>query len=340
MAVAGQTRFRRNQFAKQTVIGTAVAATRRVPWRGPIVVNPNRTDPDVDVGSLDPVVSPFPTARDVDGTKEGPIAFNDLPIRWSAGGKGGVSPTGGGTAKTWTFQLASLTADAFDYWTNEFGDDTEATDGIIGFGGVIDTLEESMPEDLGPWTINDDWIFAGATLGSNLTDGLSVDAAPIWAFGADTQFFLDSAAGSIGITPLTNTVHSATLRISNNLDRKRFANGSNTRFQLANYGRGEREIEFTIVMAKSAAAITEANTLDDDPVPNRYWGIDTQSTALAQTPSTFYRYRRRFPARLFERAEGEIGGNATIELTYRGFYDSTTGYAMFAEIVNTLGALP
>jgi hypothetical protein len=235
--------------------------------------------------------------------------------------------------------LSSLTADPFDYFTNEFGDDTEATDGIIAFGGVIDTFEEEMPEDLGPWEINDEWVFAGATLGQNLTDGLNVDASPIFVFGADTDIDMDPTPGAIGSTKLDDALHSATFRISNNLDQKRFANGSNTRFQLAGYGRGERVGELTLVFAKTAATIAEANTLDDDPVPSRYFEISTVSTSEAQA-GTPYRYTRRMAARLFERAEGEIGGNSTIELTYRTFYDSTLGYAIRAEIVNTLTALP
>jgi hypothetical protein len=334
MAIQGLVRFRRNQIGKQSVIGTAVAATRRVPWRGAIEVNPNRTDPDVDVGSLDPVQSPYPTAREVSWNPTGPLAYNDLPIRLSAGLKGGVTAVGAGTSKSWTFTVASLTADDFDYFTDQFADDTEATDAIIGFGGVADTLEESMPEDLGPWTISDSWVFAGGTMGGNATDSLTVDASPVWVFGADTEIKMDPTAAAIGTTKLTDALHSAVLRVSNNLDQKRYANGSNTRFQLAGYGRGGRVIELVLTFAKTSAVITEANTLDDDPTPNRYFEVLTTSPTLAEAAIP-YSYSRRMPGRLFSRAEGEMGGNATIILTYRAFYDATTTYAYKAVVVNT-----
>lgn len=339
MPIQGLTRLRFNQLAKQTVIGTAVAATRRVPWRGPITYNPNRTDPDVDVGSIDPIILPYPTAVDVGWNPIGPVTFNDIPIRLSAGLMGGITPTASSTSRTWTYQIASLTSDVFDYYTDEFGDDTEATDTIIGFGGVADTLEETLPEDLSPWTFSDQWIFAGGTLGSNGTNGLSVDASPVFAFGADTVIYRDTAAGSIGISPLTDAVHGATVRVSNNLDRKRFANGSNTRFQLSDYGRGARVIELVLTLAKTATTIAEANTLDDSPVPNRFFKVSTTSTELAAAAIP-YRYDRLGAFRLFERSEGEIGGNATINLTYRAYYDATLTYAYRAVVVNTLTALP
>jgi hypothetical protein len=333
MPIQGLTRLRFNQIGVQSVIGTAVTATRRVPWRGPITYNPNRTDPDVDVGSLDPVIKPYATAVDVGWNPTGPVTFNDLPIRLGAGLKGGVTATGG-PAYSWVYQVASLTADNFQYFTDEFGDDTEATDTIIGYGGVADVLEETLPEDGGPWTLSDTWIFAGATLGSNGTNSLAVDGSPVFAFGTDTATYMDTVAGSIGITPLVDAIHGMTIRVSNNLDRKRFQNGSNTRFQLAGYGRGARMIELVLTLAKTAATIAEANTLDDTPVPNRYFSVATSSTEMA-TGVTPYSYIRNGAFRLFERADGEIGGNATITLTYRAYYDATLGYAYKATVVNT-----
>ena len=336
-AIAGAVRQRFNQIGIQTVLGTAVAPTRRVPWRGIPVYNPNVTDPDVDVGSLDPVLLPYATAVDVDWNATGPLDFDNAAIRLSAGLKGGVSPTGA-VAKTWAFQVASLTSDVFDVYTEQQGDDTEATDAITAFGGVIDVLEETLPEDGGPWTISDQWIFAGATLGQNATDGIVIDASPEWVFGTDTAFYKDSVAGSIGITPWTD-IHSSVIRVSNNLDRKRFQNGSNTRFQLAGYGRGPRQIELVITASKNAVAIAERAAFDDTPRVNRFFRIATTSTEII-TGSTVFSYIRLGAFRLFEVADVEVGNNAAIQFTYHGYYSSTLGYAYRAELTNTLAALP
>ncbi len=335
MPIQGLTRLRFNQIGKQSVIGTAVPATRRVPWRGVLTYNPNRTEPDIDVGSIDPVVTPYPTAVDVGWNPTGPITFNDLPIRLSAGLMGGITATTVvGASRQWSYQLSSLTADPLDYFTDEGGDDTEATDSIIAFGGVADVLEETSPEDGGPWTISDTWIFAGATLGSNATNGLNTDQSPVLAFATDTATYMDSVAGSIGNTQLVDAIHGSTIRVSNNFDRKRYQNGSNTRFQLSGYGRGPRMIELTLTLAKTSATIAEANTLDDTPVPSRFFRVSTTSTELAAA-ATPYVYERQGAFRLFSRAEGEIGGNATIILGYRAYYDATLGYAYKARVVNT-----
>lgn len=340
--VQGFTRLRKHQLAKETTFGTAATATRVVPWRGAIEVNPNRTDPDVDVGLLDPSLAQLEGALDVSGSWDGPVDYDNLAIVYSAGVKGGVTATGAGAAKTWTFQAASAVADPFDTYSDEWGDDTSdlATgDGIIGLGGVLDSWSINFGEDLGPFQLDGSVTYAGATLGDTRTTGLSAATTPIWMYGADTEVFLDSAAGSIGTTKLTDAVRGASVNVQNNLDQKRYANGSNTRFKLAAFGRGPRTIEVQITTEKTTAAIAERKTLDDSPVPDRFIELRTTSPSII-TGSTPYSNSIRIPARLISVSDGEIGGNATLTFTYRAFYSSTLGYAFRAVLVNALAALP
>lgn len=342
MAIQGFTRLRKSQIGKQTVLATAVAATRRLPWRGIIDYNPNRTDPDVDTGTLDPAILPYPAAPETTWGPGGPLTYNDLPYRLSGGLLGGVTPTGNvGIGYTWTYSAASETADSFDYFTVETADDTAATDGIRGAGGVVNTFNEEMPEDLGPWTFSDEWIFADASLAQDITAALDVDPTPAFVFGADTELWVNANAAGIGTTWWTDALHSASIRVSNNLDQKRFANGanaSNTRFRLSGYGRGPREIELVLTVAKTTATMAEAATLDDNPVPRRYIQIKTTSVENV-VGAIKYSYQRRGCFTLRSRAEGEIGGNATIVLTYRAQYDTTLGYGFQAVVVNGLAAL-
>lgn len=336
--IAGFTRFRSHQWGVQSVIGTAVAATRVMPYRGAIEVNPNREIPDVDTGSLDPMLSPADGALEITASLEGPTYFNDAPYVYAAGIKGGVTPTGAGTAKTWVFQAASLTADPFEYFTDEWGDDTTASDGITARGGVADGFTLSFGDDLGIFQTSLDMVYAGVSLATAETGALTIDTSGIPVYGADTEVYLDSAAGSIGTTKLVDAIHGASVQVANNLDQKRFANGSNSRFQLAGYGRGPRGITVTLTVAKTAATMAERATLDDTPVPNRYIEIKTTSTTEAQSGIP-YSNSIRVPARLISATDGEIGGNSTIEFTYRGFYDSTLTYAWRSVVVNTLSAL-
>lgn len=336
--IPGAVRLRRNQFGLQSALNTGVAATRRVPWRGPIKVNPNWTDPDADFGSLDPVAPPYPGDLEITSNQQGIAYYDDMPLRDSAGLLGGVTPSTSGTAYIWDFQLASLTSDVFDVFTHEFGDDTEATDGIIGIGGLIDQWEEDSTQDVGPWNISDQWIYSTATVGSNLTDGLTVDDDGILIMSDETEVKMDPTYSALGTTKLTDTIHQVTLRGNNNLDRKRFMNGSNSINKLGGYGRGERTIELVLVVAKTSAMITEAATLLTRPKPKRFFDIITTSPSEASTGVPYSR-RRRGAFRIWDREEVEIGGNACIQLTYHAYYDKDLTYAYRVTTTNKLATV-
>lgn len=336
MPIQGFTRFRRHQVGKQSSFASNTSATRRLPFRGALVVDPAREDPDVDVGSLDPILAPFNGPKSVTGTWEGKLAYDEAPYLWAGLIKGGVTPTGG-TAKVWTFQAASLTADDFDYFTDEWGDDV-SSDYIIAGSGVLESLEVGFSEDLSAWDVNASTVYARAQLGTGPTGGLVIDDTPQWVYGADTEVYLNNTFSTIGSTKLVDAIHGATVRVTNNLDQKRFANGSNTRFELAGYGRGAREIEVELVVAKTTATIAEAATLDDEPVPERFIELRTTSPEII-TGATPFSQSISLPGRLISRSDGEIGGNSTITLTYRGFYDSDLGYALRVVVTNTLASL-
>lgn len=344
MPLQGFTRFRKHQVGKQSAILTAVPATRVLPYRGPIVINPNRTFPDVDTGSLDPILAPFSGVLNVTSTWAGKQAYNDLPYILSLSGKGGVTPTGG-TAKTWTYTYSSLTADSFDYISDEWGDDTSdaasPSDGIQAYGGVINQYSLGFGQDLSPFDLSTQNIYAAANLQTNRTPSLTVDTSPTWVYGGDSEWFVDTVPGSIGVTKWTDAIRGITWDWNNNLDEKRFANGtnsSNPRFRLSGFGRGARVITVTVILEKTAESINEAGTLDDDPVPTRYLQQKTTSNVII-TGSTPYSWTRNCRAVLISRADGEIGGNATITLQYAIEYDPTLLYAVKDVVVNTLAAL-
>lgn len=330
MPIAGFTRLRYHQVGLQSVIGTPVAATRVLPFRGAIKVVPNRTFPDVDTGSLDPNTGVFAGAKNVTSQWTGKLAYNDLPYLLALAGKGGVTPTG---AYTWTFPYASLSADNFAYITDEWGDDTNATDGIQAYGGVINDYTLSFDNTLTAWDVSANLIYANANLATAKTGALSVDSTPTWVYGANTQFNLDTVYSAIGTTVWQDTVHAGSWAWNNNLDQKRFANGSNPAFALSGYGRGAREITFTVEVAKTALSIAEANTLTADPVPTRY--IQTKTIS----PVSGYTWTRTAAVKLISREDAEIGGNTTIKLTYRTVYDSNLTYAIKDVVVNTLASL-
>ena len=336
MSVSGLQRLRKHQVGVQTSFGSNTSATRVLPYRGAIEINPNLELPDVDVGSLDPILAPFAGAAEYTGTWEGKLAYDDLPYLWAGIIKGGVVPTGGGTAKTAVFQAASLTQDAFAYLTDQWGDDV-TDDWIHGGGGIIDELTLGFDESLGAWDVDASLIYSRASFGGP-TGGLTVDSDPAWVYGTDTEVFVDTAFGSIGTTKWEDAIHGAEVRVVANNDPKRFANGSNTRFQITNFSRGEREIEIVLRTAKTAATTAERQTIDDAPPPARFIELRTTSPEII-TGSTPYSQSIRTPARLMSVTDAEFGDNNTgYEFTYRARYDSDLGYAIRVVTVTTISA--
>jgi len=334
-ALPGNVRFRAFQLGLQTTFGTPVAATRRMPWRFNPTVDPHWTDPDVDTGTLDPAISPYRTALDVTGQSTGPLAANDAQALWSALLKS-ETPTGT-TAKTWDWDPAATSADAYELLTAEWGDEV-AGDQWRYQDGIVDQLQLQFPQDLGPIMHTADWRFATTTYPQARTAGLSVDTNPTWLYAADTTLSINDTAGSIGITPLTNTMHDASINIQANNDVKRFANGSNTNFAVAGYGRGPRTMETTFTFAKSTAALSEFAKWLNANAQERFVQLDTTTRVLI-TGSTFYSQRIRFAGYWFTRSEQSVGSNTAGQLVCRHIHDPALVTPIGVRLINTMSNL-
>jgi len=344
MPIQGMTRFRKWQFGKQSSLGTGVAATRRIPFRGTLDVNPNWTDQDeVDVGSIDPVLPAYRTQTDVTASLTATLDFHHIPMLLSAGLIGDVSGSAvGGGAYTWTHTGVSLTATELEYFTTEWADDVDA-DGYDAIDGIVESLEFSFDDDLGPWNVSADWRFGSVDHGVTPTAALNVASNLPLLFGADTELYIDDTSGAIGSTKITDALHSATIRIDNEIDVKRFANGSNSRFQVDGYGLSGREIMASFTFAKTDAIIGALDSevtdwLNADPV-NRYVKVLVQSTQEAET-GTPYSWDLRLSGTWRTRDDGELGGNSTVTLEMKGRYDAALTYPIRSVVTNTLAALP
>lgn len=340
--IRGFTRFRKHQFGKQSAFGSFAATSRAIPWRGVPEINPNWSDiEDVDVGSIDPVLDPYRTQMDITVPFTGPMGYQDLPLMGAAGIIGGVSPTGGGAAKTWQFNGLSLTPTTLDYFTDEFADDV-SEDGFKIRDLILESWELSFDESLGPWQ------FAGAGRGgyvdTHVTPGTNqVGSNFPLIMGADTRLFIDDTSGGIGGTQISDALHSMTIRHEFTVDQKRFANGSNTRFALAGYGIAGRVVTAEFTFAKTAAIVAALNSetvdwLNADPV-TRYIKVDATSPSII-TGSTPYSAAIYLAGTWRTRSDGEVGGNAVVTLSLTGRYSSALGYPIRLEAVNSLATLP
>ena len=336
-ALPGNVRLRAFQIGKETTFGTAVPATRRLGLTFAPTVDPHWTFPTSDTGTLDQALPPYRMAVDVTGSATGPLAYNDASSMWAAATLGGVTPTGGGTAKTWTYTPASTSQDILEIFTGEWGDDT--ADQFQYADGIINQLTLTYPQDLGPINVAADWRFASVVYPQARTAGLQVDPAPTWAYAADTSYYFNDTAGAIDTTQLVNSVHDVTLVVNNNIDVKRFQNGSNSRFQAAGYGRGLRTFQVTYNFAKSTPALAEVvKWLNSNPV-ERFASIRTDSVQAAQAGIN-YSQHVKFSGFWFTRTEGTYAtANTTVQLVCQGWLDQTLTYPFNVAVVNTLATL-
>jgi hypothetical protein len=343
--VAGFVKLRKHLFGRQQVLGTKVAATRAYPFSGTPDVDLGWIDPEVDAGSRDPVAAPYRGPSELTASLDLPtLNYNDLTLLLCAFFGGNVAPTGGGTAKTWTHEPASATVDDLDPFTYQFGDDV-LTDWYQFGDGILEGFEITGPEGLGALSASSSWRF-GSVASTGSTDspvsgtvptaGLTVATSDVPIFLKDGGLYIASSTGGLAAGQVTDALQTFALRVSQEIDLKRFANATQT-FDVSDYGPGARLIELELSMAKTADTVgtgSESDAWMSDTSVNRYIRLVFTSTAEAQS-GVPYSWSVTMPMRYYTREEGDINQNTIIVLTARAFYDPTPG-VLDSILVNTL----
>lgn len=333
MAVAGLVRLRKHQFGAQTAIDTPEAATAAYPFKGVPTVDLGWTDPDVDSGSIDPVAPPYRGPGDYTAALTDPaLAYNSLPLLMCATWGGGVTATGGGTAKTWTHAPASATVDEPDLFTYEFGDDVVGDWFQLG-GGIIETLEITGPDQGGALTTSMSWRFASAAstgstdspvTGSVPTAALNVDLNAVIVYLKDCTLHISSTFAGIGAGVISDALHSFVLRITKTVDQKRYANGTQS-FDVSAWAVGARSIELELLFAKTSDTVgtgSEADAWFSDDAVTRFVQLVFESPVMAETV-TPYSWTVTMPMRYYTRADEEIGGNSVVRLVGHALFEDT-----------------
>ena len=348
--LGGFTRFREHQWGYQgsnsSLIFTPVAAVRSMPLTGTPDVNRNATFSDADQGSVDPIAAPYYGALDITESLTGVLDYDSLPWYVSAGIKAGTTPSGGGSAKTWTQQATSLTRPIAGYLTEEFGDDV-TTDWYQFFGGVAESLEiagegnDALTVDLG-------MRFAGfkstgstsyPVSGTVPTAGLTVEADPPRVFLADGELFINDTAAAIGTTKISDALTAFTLSVNNTIDQKFAANGSNTRFQPFDLPISSREITLALTFHKTAQTVGTGSESDDwmaSTPTKRFVELRFTRPAPFITGSTPFSWSVKVPLYYTTREEADDAGNTQIVLTGTVVYDADLTYAISSVTVNNL----
>ena len=347
MPIAGLVRLRKHQLGRQATFGTKVAATRAYPFTGVPDTDLQWEDPEVDAGTLTITAPPERGA----GSFTADLTVNSLDYNTAAllmcGFWGGEeSPTGAGTARTWTHDPDVTVAQVQDFYTYEFGDDV-LTDWFQYGDGIIESLELSGPEGLGPVTASTNWRFGSASstgstdspvTGTVPTAGLAVSTTDPKVYVKDMSIAIASSIAGLGAGTVSDALHSFTLRFSGDVDEKRYANGTQS-FALDDIGRVSLAVELEATWAKTSDIVgtgSESDAWFSDDAVNRYVRLTFTSTTEAQS-GTPYSWTMTMPMRYYTREEGDIGGNTTVVLTGRAFYDPTDFTGFFSSVlVNTL----
>lgn len=348
MPVQGLVRLRRHQLSRQAAFGTKVAATRAYPFQGVPSVDLAWTDPEVDSGSRDPVAAPYRGAPDLTFPVTIPsLGYNTLTGILCGFFGGGVAPTGGGTAKTWTHEPASTTIDELDVFTYEFGDDV-LTDWYQFGDAFVSEFEITGPPGLGVLSASATWRLGsmkstGSTDapvdGTVPTPGLNLDPDEVLIYLKDGGIYIADTVAGLGAGQVTDALHAFTFGGSQEVDLKRYANGDQS-FDIDAYGPGARTMHLQATWAKTADTVGTGSESDhwmSDQAVTRYVRLVFVSTVLAQAPSTFYGWTLTMPLRYYTREEGEEGQNTTVILDGNLFYDpDDLDGVLTSVLVNTL----
>ena len=349
MSVAGLVKLRKHQFGWQgTTIGTKVTAKRAYPFTGVPSVDMNWTDPEVDQGSIDPIAPPYLGPGDFTASLDDPaLKYNNLPLMLGGVFGGTVAPTDTLTSEAWNWTPASLTVTTPDAWTYEFGDDV-VTDWFQLGGGIIETLEITGSRDPdAPCTATMSWRFASAASSGSTdfpdsptvpTSGLSVSVDDVMVYLKDAGIYIASTSAGLGAGQVSDALHAFTLRITNTIDQKRYANGDQS-FDINAYVVSARSIELEARWAKTSDIVgigSESDAWMSDTSVNRYIQMIFTSTALAATAIP-YSWQFTAPMRYYTRTEDAVGGNSIVVLTAHAFYDADDLEQVFAtDVVNTV----
>jgi hypothetical protein len=131
-----------------------------------------------------------------------------------------------------------------------------------------------------------------------------------------------STTAGLAAGQVSDALHAFTLRITNEYDQKRYANGSQS-FDIDAYAVATRAIELEARWAKTADIVgigSESDAWMSDAAVNRYIQMKFESTAEASA-GVPYSFQFTAPMRYYTRTEDAAGGNSIVVLTAHAFYD-------------------
>jgi hypothetical protein len=240
------------QIGKETTPGTTVAATRRMYFEPDSKLSRERAARPhrFATGTRDNVRAFTLGPTTVGGSLKLPLSASEIIELLLMGVKGGVTPTGAGTPKLWTFTPGTSLDPATIEW-NDGARVWEAGGCYVNKLKIAGNVKEETSVEAELFGIN---------LASSALTGSLTERTPDFIEGWETRLFVDDLGDTPGTTQVTGTLLNWEVEIDNQLGRKYFA--ANT-LNVGAITSGELGIKAKLTFeASAAAAATEFSNWD------------------------------------------------------------------------------
>lgn len=331
------------QVGKETVKGTAVAATRRLigDFRYRRIQDVYEfLDQNSGVFARVPrqgVVTRH--ASQLEG--RGPLDYQQILLPLLSGMKGGVTGVGAGADKLWTFDPSTSVPPALDAYTVEYTERSPNDNAEMEFAyGITDEIEITASTD--NMTEMRYRMFGRASADSTMTAALAVPTNLILDAPVRWGVFVDTTFAGIGATQILAQVYGFRWTYKGAVHPGFYLdNRSTLDFATEEYGRPECELELDVVhdplstaFVQTQEAFKTAQTLQYIECRQTGATLGT-STYLVKLQGAYYHM-----ADSMEERGNDRDGNQIVRMHFGSAYDVTSGFHVKAIITNQIATFP
>lgn len=324
--------LRKIQAGKESVAGTAVAATAK--WMGMTLAASLKDReivlPEDERGSLAAAQRSYSPSYLWESKLQGTVTYEDMILLLSMALKGGITPSTVDTsAKNWVFTPSLTAANTPDTFTLEFGDDTQAYEAEYCFvkaleiGGAMDEALKFSAE------------LVGRQLTATTFTGALADRTVEDALTAKSKLYMDDTGGTIGTTQKTVTLIDWTWRLPAHFVAKRHQDGALTFTALSEV---KLKPELDLLCEFNAGVAT---------LRTKYTGETRQLVRLKTTGALVGAVSAVKTVQIdgaFKITEFDVlderNGASVVMMKLQGEYDGTWAKLLEVAVQNAVGALP
>ncbi len=336
MTVSGAKRYRRIQLGRETVAGTAVAAT--TVWRGPAIMpadGQKKVMPDENIGFTSKVTRQYTPQKIAEMKFPSTEATFQQILHPLEGGIKAVTPAsdGVGSGKIYSYPLPYQDMNTIKTYTIEGGDNKIEEEMEYAF--VVDFELSGKKNEA--WMLSSNWQGRQTTV-TSFTPSLAIPSVSTMLFNK-SKIFVDNVGGTIGTTQLTNSWLGAKLKVTTGLKAQFTGDGALT-FSFVDFIGAKATLEMDF-LHNAATAAERVLWRSDTPRQIRMLIEGNNLT----TPGTSYT-KETFRADLaglytnFPPPNDEDEGSSMMKVSFEAAYDSTA--ALFCNLlaVNELASVP